>query len=137
MKFSILSLVSAAYAHMIINTPMPRSQDELDSLTGPCGKGADSPVAGLRTKVAANGFNISIEVADRKAKLEFNVGLGSDPKTFPIRIANSTASLEVKKFVLDFKSIVGLKNNDQLTVQVIEVSSDGVKYGCVDVTASL
>jgi len=74
---------------------------------------------------------------DFAPKLEFNVGLGSDPKTFPIRIANSTASLEVKKFVLDFKSIVGLKNNDQLTVQVIEVSSDGVKYGCVDVTASL
>lgn len=132
MKLSIVSLLAFANAHMVIKSPEPRSQDELDSLTGPCGKGFDSPVKGLRSKIAPKEFKMSIEVADRNAKLAFNVGLGPDPKEFPIRIANTTASREVKNFALNLESVLELKRDDQLTVQVIEVSSDGVKYGCVD-----
>ena len=137
MQFTTLSLLAAsAVAHMKIKAPTPRDNNGLRSLTGPCGEGFDSPVAGIRAAVNVNDFKISLQVADADAQVVVNAGVGPDPKTFGFEVANFPASLQNIDFGIDFTKIIGLKNGDLVTVQIVETALDGIKFGCIDLTVS-
>lgn len=130
----LLSVVATAIAHMKIKDPIPRDNNGLRSLTGPCGEGFDSPVEGIRTSINVKDFKISIQVADEDAQVIVNAGIGPDPKTFDFEVANFPASLENIEFSVDFTKMKGLKNGDSVTVQIVEKALDGVKFGCIDLT---
>lgn len=132
MKFSVAFFCASTLAHITLNSPTPRGDDEIASMTGPCGEGLDTPSAS-RATANASGYKINLTVADKDAQVTVNVGVGANPKTFPFQVASLAASLKKVDIPLDFSKVAGLTNGDLVTIQVIETAADGTKYACADV----
>ncbi|KAI8899175.1 hypothetical protein BC833DRAFT_619650 [Globomyces pollinis-pini] len=126
---SLIVMLAAVQAHLHLDFPTPRVDDEVGQNVGPCGDGANTP--GVRAVVTDGKLKLKLAVGDSETFVTVNVGAGSNPETFPTELfSDFFAQPAWHEIPLDFNSI-GLTNSDA-TVQIIADTDHGKHYICAD-----
>jgi hypothetical protein len=136
MLFSLVSLITIATANFDVIFPSPRGTDLPGQYTGPCGAGLDSPTVGIRSNIDFSNFKVKLGIEDVGALLILNAGIGASPVDFPFELNALISESELIEVPVDFSKIPGVKNGDNVTIQIIQIADDGVAHSCIDVTLS-
>ncbi|KAI8907978.1 hypothetical protein EDD86DRAFT_208646 [Gorgonomyces haynaldii] len=126
-------LLSSVSAHFKLTAPPPRGFDEITQPTGPCG---GFNTVGARTPLALKG-NLAMDIADKDTTV--NVFAGLSTTTFPTLIGKASfTALGRYQVPYDLTPLVsaGLKQGGQATIQIQVQGSDGLLFGCADITLS-